>query len=163
MLRPEQLKNIAFAGPTCDSCKVGGAGTFCSADQHGRPAHLVFQWQRAQFPLYRSEENISTLSSLAVKQYSSWTRHRRVHCKAVFLLIHRGAAPVSSCFNISNHGFPMFPNSSHFLSARLERLGGSCRSLCQTWRGTGASWGHSTQIHDDPVRLWLGQVAKVEE
>ena len=49
MLRPEQLKNIAFAGPTCDSCKVGGAGTFCSADQHGRPAHLVFQWQRAQF------------------------------------------------------------------------------------------------------------------
>ena len=24
--------------------QVGGAGTFCSSDQHGRPTHLIFQW-----------------------------------------------------------------------------------------------------------------------
>eukprot|EP00913_Durusdinium_trenchii_P024591 g23084.t1 len=39
---------------------VGGAGTFCSADQHGRPTHMVFQWHRritpAQFAQSSTQE-----------------------------------------------------------------------------------------------------------
>ncbi|CAJ1378386.1 unnamed protein product [Effrenium voratum] len=51
---------------------VGGAGTFCSADQHGRPTHLVFQWHRrileAQFASSSVEELIPQWRGLVLHE-----------------------------------------------------------------------------------------------
>jgi len=51
---------------------VGGAGTFCSADQHGRPAHLVFQWHRRvtarQFSSLSTEELVQTWRGLVLHE-----------------------------------------------------------------------------------------------
>jgi len=54
---------------------VGGAGTFCSADQRGRPLHLIFQWHRRV-----SESQFSEFSSQElVRHWRGLVLHEAIH------------------------------------------------------------------------------------
>ena len=82
--------------------------------------------------LYRSEENISTLSSLAVKQYS-WTRHRRVT-----------ARQFSSLSTEEPHQF------HHVLTFPIMVSQFFPLPVCSSW----ASWGFMQEL----VQTWRGLV-----
>ncbi|CAK9097560.1 Leishmanolysin (Cell surface protease) (Major surface glycoprotein) (Major surface protease) (Promastigote surface endopeptidase) (Protein gp63) [Durusdinium trenchii] len=54
---------------------VGGAGTFCSADQHGRPTHMVFQWHRRITPAQFAQSSTQEL----VQQWRGLVLHEALH------------------------------------------------------------------------------------
>lgn len=54
---------------------MGGAATFCSADQHGRPAHLVFQWHRRLTAVHFASSSTEEL----VQQWRGLVLHEAFH------------------------------------------------------------------------------------
>eukprot|EP00930_Biecheleria_cincta_P067785 TRINITY_DN5466_c0_g3_i1.p1 TRINITY_DN5466_c0_g3~~TRINITY_DN5466_c0_g3_i1.p1 ORF type:complete len:961 (-),score=112.26 TRINITY_DN5466_c0_g3_i1:458-3340(-) len=54
---------------------LGGAGTFCSADQNGRPLHLLFQWHRRP----SQEERSSYSQTELARNFRGLVLHEVIH------------------------------------------------------------------------------------